>query len=314
MSLSWPIVFMGTPEAAAVSLESLLEGPDPVVGVVTQPDRPAGRGQKKIPSPVRRVAEKYRLPVITPEKVRAPDVLDTLKSWQPQLIVVVAYGRILPRSILELPPQGCVNVHYSLLPKYRGAAPVAWTILDGEENSGVTTMKLVEKMDAGPIFLQEEVSVGTGETTASLQAKLMPVGSRLLLETIRGLKDGSLVPKPQRDDEATYASILKKEDGRIDWTQPAQTIERRVRAFDPWPSAYTHLQGKMLKVFRAARVAAEESGLPGEVIKVDKTALWVATGQGILSLEEIQAENRKRMAVAEFLKGVRIEKGTHLGF
>ena len=313
MSISWPIVFMGTPEAAAVSLESLLKGPDPVVGVVTQPDRPAGRGQKKISSPVRRVAEKHHIPVITPEKVRAPDVLDTLNGWGPQLIVVVAYGRILPRSILELPPQGCLNVHYSLLPKYRGAAPVAWTILNGEEKSGITTMKLVEKMDAGPIFLQDEIAVGTGETTASLQAKLIPVGVELLLETIRRLKDGSLIPKPQKDEEATYAPILKKEDGQIDWTQPAAIIERRVRAFNPWPSAYTHLQGKLLKIYRAAIAAAEEKGVPGEVVRADKMALWVATGQGILNLEEVQAENRKKLAAAEFLKGGRIEKGARLG-
>jgi methionyl-tRNA formyltransferase len=309
MSSSWPIVFMGTPEAAAATLEHLLQGSDPVVGVVTQPDRPAG----KISSPVRRVAGRHHVPVIAPEKVRAPDVLDTLSGWGPQLIVVVAYGRILPRSILELPPQGCLNVHYSLLPKYRGAAPVAWTILNGEEKSGVTTMKLVEKMDAGPIYLQAEIAVGKGETTASLQARLIPVGAELLLETIRRLKDGSLVPRPQKDEEATFASILKKEDGRIDWAQPAEIIERRVRAFNPWPSAYTHLQGKLLKIYRAAIAATEEKGLPGEVVRADKTALWVATGQGILDLEEVQAENRKKLAAAEFLKGVRIEKGARLG-
>lgn len=303
---------MGTPEAAAATLEHLLQGSDSVVGVVTQPDRPAGRGQKKISSPVRRVAEKHHIPVITPEKVRAPDVLDTLSGWGPQLIVVVAYGRILPRSILELPPQGCVNVHYSLLPKYRGAAPVAWSILNGEEKSGVTTMKLVEKMDAGPIFLQNEIAVGPGETTASLQAKLIPIGAELLLETIRRLKDGSLVPSPQNDEEATFAPILKKEDGQIDWTQPAEAIERRVRAFNPWPSAYTHLQGKLLKIYRAAIASTEEKVLPGEVVRADKTALWVATGQGVLNLEEVQAENRKRMAASEFLKGVRIEKGARL--
>jgi methionyl-tRNA formyltransferase len=311
MSLSWPIVFMGTPGAAALSLEQLLKGPDPVVGVVTQPDRPAGRGQRSIPSPVRRVAESHQIPVATPEKLRVPAFLETLRSWAPELIVVVAYGRILPRSVLDLPAQGCLNVHYSLLPKYRGAAPVAWAILNGDEKSGVTTMRLVEKMDAGPVFLQAELPLAPDETTASLEAKLVPIGARLLWETIQGLKNGSITPKPQREEEATYASMLKKEDGRIDWTQPAKSIERRVRAYYPWPSAYTYLKGKLLKIYRAAVIAEEAGALPGEVVRADKGGLWVVTGAGILSLEEVQLENRKRLTGAEFLKGARIEKGEH---
>lgn len=303
---------MGTPEAAAVSLKELLKGPNPVVGVVTQPDRPAGRGQKRFPSAVQRVAEKHHLPLLAPEKIRDPDFLQTLKSWAPQLIAVVAYGRILPRSILELPPQGCINVHYSLLPKYRGAAPVEWAILNGEEKSGVTTMRLVEKMDAGPIFLQEEVALAPDETAASLEAKLVPIGARLLLETIQKLKDGSIAPNPQREEEATFASMLKKEDGQINWGQPARVIERRVRALYPWPSAYTYLHGKLLKVHRAAVTAVEEKGAPGEVVRAERGSLWVATGQGIISLEEVQLENRKRLPPAEFLKGARIEKGDRL--
>ncbi len=303
---------MGTPEAAALSLEHLLEGPDPVVGVVTRPDRPAGRGQKRVSSPVRRVAENHHIPVLTPEKIRAPAFSAALKSWAPQLIVVVAYGRILPRSVLELPPQGCINVHYSLLPKCRGGAPVAWTILNGEEKSGVTTMRLVEKMDAGPILLQEEIPLAPDETAATLEAKLIPIGARLLLETIHRLKDGSVAPKPQSEEEATYASILKKENGQIDWDQPAKAIERRVRALYPWPSAFTYLRGKLLKVHRAAVITAEEKGLPGEVVRADRGALWIATGHGILSLEELQLENRRRLAAAEFLKGARIEKGQRL--
>lgn len=304
---------MGTPEAAAVSLEHLLEGPDPVVGVVTQPDRPAGRGQKRVASPVRKVADSHHIPVLTPEKIRDPAFSTALKGWAPQLLVVVAYGRILPRSILDLPPQGCINVHYSLLPKYRGAAPVAWAILNGEEKSGVTTMRLVEKMDAGPILLQEELSLAPDETAASLEAKLIPIGARLLLETIRRLKDGDITPKPQREEEATYASILKKEDGQIDWGQPAKAIERRVRALYPWPSAYAYLQGKLLKVHRSTVATAVEKGLPGEVVRADRGGLWIATGQGILSLEEVQLENRKKLVAAEFLKGAKIEKGQRLG-
>lgn len=312
MPLLWRIVFMGTPASAAASLERLLEGPDPVVGVVTQPDRPAGRGQKVAPSPVRKVAESHDKPVLAPERIRDLGFLEALKSWVPELIVVVAYGRILPRSILELPPQGCLNVHYSLLPRYRGAAPIPWALLNGEDKSGVTTMRLVEKMDAGPILLQEEVSLGPNETTGSLEAKLTPVGGRLLLETIRRLKEGSITPRLQREEDATYAPMLKKEDGRIDWTQSAQAIERRIRAFCPWPSAYTYWQGRLVKVFRAALVSMEERASPGEVVRADRAGLWIATGQGVLSLEEVQLENRKRLPAAEFLKGARIEKGARL--
>ena len=280
--------------------------------MVTQPDKPSGRGQKKVSSAVRRVAESHQIPVVTPEKLRDPAFFEILKSWAPELVVVVAYGRILPRSVLDLPAQGCINVHYSLLPKYRGAAPVAWAILNGEEKSGVTTMRLVEKMDAGPIFLQEGVNLTPDETTASLQAKFVPIGARLLSETIQKLKDGSITPKPQREEEATFASMLKKEDGRIGWTQSAKAIERRVRAFYPWPSAYTYLRGKMLKVYCASVIAGEEMAHPGEVVRADREGLWIATGQGLLSLEEVQLENKKRLPAAEFLKGARIEKGERL--
>lgn len=313
MSKPWSIVFMGTPEAAAVSLEHLLKGPNPVVGVVTQPDRPAGRGQKSIPSPVRKVAESHHIPIGAPEKLRDPAFLAALKAWAPKLIVVVAYGRILPPSVLDLPAEGCLNVHYSLLPKYRGAAPVAWAILNGEEKSGVTTMRLVEKMDAGPILLQEEVAVGPNETAASLESKLIPVGARLLLETIRRLQDGSVTSRSQIEEEATYAPILKKEDGQINWTHPAELIERQVRGFYLWPSAYTHLRERTLKIYHASVISVEQPGHPGEVVRAGREGLWIATGRGILSLEEVQLENRKRLAATEFLKGARIEKGERLG-
>jgi len=228
------------------------------------------------------------------------------------LIVVVAYGRILPREILELAPHGCLNVHYSLLPKYRGAAPAAWAIINDEEKSGVTTMKLVEKMDAGPILLQREIPLAANETQASLEAKLAPVGAALLLETIARLKAESITPRTQEERQATYAPMLKKEDGLIDWRLPAAVIERRVRGLNPWPSAYAHLKGKLLKVHRATVVKAEQTAAPGEVVRAEKGALWVAAGDGLLSLEEVQLENRKKMAAAEFLKGSRIEKGARL--
>jgi methionyl-tRNA formyltransferase len=312
MSTLWPIVFMGTPGTAAVTLERLIKGPDPVVGVVTRPDRPSGRGQKTTPSPVREVAASHGIPVVVPEKIRDPGLLKTLQSWNPQIIVVVAFGRILPLSILDLAPYGCLNVHYSLLPKYRGAAPVAWTIVNGEQTSGVTTMKLVEKMDAGPIYLQREIALGPDETTASLQAKLTPIGAELLLETLQSLKQGSMVPQLQNESCVTFAPIIKKDDGLIDWSQPAEVIERRVRGFNPWPSAYTQLRGRLLKIHRAKVVEPTESRVPGEIVRADVNGFWVATGSATLSLAEVQLENKKRVPGVEFVKGARIEKGDRL--
>src|ERR1043166_1984432 len=312
MPTSWPIVFMGTPRTAAETLERLIQGPDPVVGVVTQPSRPAGRGQKSSPSPVREVAEKRGIPVLAPEKIRDPTFLTAWQNWNPQIIVVVAFGRILPATFLNWAPQGCLNVHSSLLPKYRGAAPVAWTIVNGEEKSGVTTMKLVEKMDAGPVYLQREILLATGETAASLQVKLTGVGAELLMETLQGLKQGLVAPQAQDESNITFAPIIKKEDGLIDWSQPALAIERRVRGFDPWPSAYTQVRGKLLKIHRAKVIDQNQAGSAGEIVRADASGFWVATGSGVLSLEEVQLENKKRLPGTEFTKGARIEKGDRL--
>ena len=313
MSTSWPIVFMGTPQIAASTLERLLDGPDRVVGVVTQPDRPVGRGQKSAPSPVRRIAETRGLPVIAAEKIRTPEFLEALRSWRPEVIVVVAYGRILPKTILDLAPHGCLNVHYSLLPKYRGAAPAAWTIINGEREGGVTTMQLVEKMDAGKIYLQEALPLAPDETTGSLQNRLTPVGVRLLLETLRGLKDGTLVGREQDESQATLAPILKKADGLIDWALPAAVIERRVRGLNPWPGSYTYINGKMLKVHRGKMISAESARNPGEVVRADSLGLWIATGSGVVGLEEVQLENKKKLAGSEFVKGARIKAGDLVG-
>lgn len=312
MSAPWRIVFMGTPHIAAATLDQLIQGPDTVVGVVTQPDAPSGRGQRTLPSPVRKAAQAHGIPIIAPEKIRTAEFLDALRHWQPEIIVVVAYGRILPKTVLELAPQGCLNVHYSLLPKYRGAAPAAWTIINGETHGGVTTMKLVEKMDAGAIYLQEAIALANDETTGSLQAKLTPTGSRLLLETLRGLKDGPLAAHVQDETLATLAPMLKKADGRIDWSRSAREIERRVRGLDPWPGSFTHVGGKLLKVHRAAIVATARMGTPGEVIRADSGGFWVTTGSGAIALEEVQLENKKRLPGAEFINGARIKVAEHL--
>lgn len=314
MSATWPIVFMGTPKIAADTLENLLDHhPDPVAGVVTQPDRPSGRGQQASPSPVRRLAEARAIQVIAPQKIRTPEFAETLRAWQPAVIVVVAYGRILPRTILDLPPQGCINVHYSLLPKYRGAAPAAWTIINGDTQGGVTTMKLVEKMDAGPIYLQEAVPLAAGETTGSLQAKLTPIGARLLRETLTGLKASTLRAREQDERLATMAPMLEKEDGRIDWVRPAAEIERRVRGFDPWPGSFTRFDGRLLKIHRARVVAHDTKADSGQVVRADAGGFRVATGAGVLELEEVQLENKKRLPGTEFIKGARIKAGDRLG-
>jgi len=312
MAAPWRIVFMGTPQIAAATLEFLLQGPDAVVGVVTQPNRPAGRGQQTAPSPVRKLATNHGIPVIAAEKIRAPEFLESLSQWQPDIIVVVAYGRILPKTILDLAPHGCLNVHYSLLPKYRGAAPAAWTIINGETHGGVTTMKLVEKMDAGAIYLQEAIALADDETTGSLQAKLTPIGARLLLETLSQLKAGSLIVREQDESAATLAPMLKKDDGRIDWHRSAVEIERRVRGLDPWPGSFTHVGRKYLKVHRASIVATERSGRPSEVIRADSNGFWIATASGVIGLEEVQLENKKRIPGSEFIKGARIKVGARL--
>ena len=312
MAEPWRIVFMGTPQIAAATLEALLTGSDLIVGAVTQPDRPAGRGQHTLPSPVRKVAEAHAVPVIAAEKIRTPEFLETLKRWRPDIIVVVAYGRILPKTILELAPQGCVNVHYSLLPKYRGAAPAAWTIINGEREGGVTTMKLVEKMDAGAIYLQQAIALAGDETTGSLQAKLTPIGATLLLETLLRLKQGSLIAREQDESAATLAPLLKKEDGLIDWTKSAVEIERRVRGLDPWPGSFTYIGDKLLKVHRTKTIASERSGEPGEVIRADGAGFWIATASGAIELDEVQLENKKRLPGAEFIRGARIKVGDRL--
>ena len=313
MAAPWRIIFMGTPHIAAATLAQLLTGPDTVVGVVTQPDSSAGRGQKSSASPVRRLAESHAIPVLAAEKIRTPEFLQSLRHWQPDIIVVVAYGRILPKSILELAPHGCVNVHYSLLPKYRGAAPAAWTIINGEAEAGVSTMKLAEKMDAGAIYLQEAIRLSGVETTGSLQTQLTPIGSELLLETLRRLRDGSLNALEQDESLATLAPILRKQDGLIDWQRPAIDLERRIRGFDPWPGSFTHFAGKMLKIHRASIVSTERRGAPGEIIRADGAGFWLATASGVLSLEEVQQENKKRLAGIEFIKGARIKAGDRLG-
>jgi len=306
------IVFFGTPEFAVPSLRALLSGPDPIVAVVCQPDKPAGRGQQLSIPPVKRVAREAGVPVLQPEKVRAPEFLDALRACGPDLIVVAAYGKLLPKTVLDLPRHGCINVHASLLPRYRGAAPIQWAVLNGDAVTGVTIMQMNEQMDAGDILLQRQTPIEADETYGELQRRLSDLGAPLLLEAIGGLGAGTLTARPQAPAEVRLAPLIKKEDGRLDWRQPAAALARRVRAFNPWPSGFTTLNGKLLKVHRTRDVGEAAAAAPGTVTTVED-GIRVATGAGTLCLDELQLEGRKRLTAAEFARGGLVKVGTVLG-
>jgi len=311
------IVFMGTPEFAVPSLEALLRSPYEVVGVVTQPDRPKGRGQAVVASPVKLVCQRAHIPILQPLKMKDPAFLEALRAWQPELIAVAAFGRILPKIILDLPAKGCVNVHASLLPQYRGAGPIQWAVINGEQETGITTMLMDEGMDTGAILLQEPVAIAPDETTGTLSVKLAEVGGRLLIETLRRLEEGSLIPRPQDAALATMAPLLKKEDGVIDWALPAPAIANRVRGLSPWPGAYTALNDERWIIWKAAPLAYDPAGAappaaPGTIVAADKDAILVATGAGLLRIMEFQPANSRRMSVAQYLAGHVIQPGLRL--
>ena len=307
------IVFMGTPEFAVPSLEALLRSDDQVVGVVSQPNRPKGRGHQLVAPPVKLVAEQAGIPILQPLKIRTPEFLQALSAWQPDLIAVAAYGRILHTPILQLPPRGCVNVHGSLLPKYRGAAPVQWAVINGETETGITTMLMDEGMDTGPMLLQEQLEIFPDDTAGTLAPRLAELGGRLLVDTIAQLKAGTLIPKKQDDGQATLAPILKKEDGLIDWTMPATALANRVRGLSPWPGAYTFFGEERWNVWKAVAKVGPLTDKPGTIVEVNKQAIRVATGDGLLDIREIQTANSKRMSVSQFLGGHRVTAGGRLG-
>jgi len=308
--MTMKVIFMGTPEFAVPSLEALIKE-ETVVCVVTRPDRPKGRGLELTSPPVKAVAEKYKIPVLQPEKIKTEEFYRELEAFRPELIAVCAYGKIIPKSILELPPYGCINAHASLLPKYRGAAPVNWAIIRGEKTTGITTFFLDEGMDTGNMLLKKEVPIEEEDTSETLVEKLSHVGAELLIETIRRLKKGELDPIAQNDNEATYAPMLKKEDGIVDWRKSAEEIRNLIRGTLPWPGAQTKLEGKLLKIYKAQ--VTEGKGSPGEVIKSGSGTLRIATGRGALDIKELQIEGGKRLEVEEFLRGHKIPEGTILG-
>lgn len=293
------IVFMGTPHFAVPVLTQLIAHHE-VIGVVTQPDRPAGRNRQLQASPVKETALAADIPVFQPERVRRPEAIAELRQWQPDVYVVAAFGQILPQTVLDIPRMGSINVHASLLPRWRGAAPIQAAIRAGDTESGVTIMKMDAGLDTGPILSMRTTALSDQETGASLHDKLSELGAALLIETLPGYLDGSVQPRPQPDEGITYAPTIKKEEGKLDWTQPAQVLERLIRAFTPWPGTFTLWNGQPLKVL-AARAAPGQAE-PGQVI-LHGDGIAVGTGEGLLALKEIQLAGRKAMSAREFIRG-----------
>jgi len=307
------ILFMGTPRFAVSSLDTLSNAGEELIGVVTQPDRPKGRGERITSSPVKDWAVAKGVPVYQPNKVRDPEFLKQLRDLVPDLIAVVAFGQILPKALLEIPRNGCVNVHASLLPKYRGAAPINWAIIRGERETGVTTMLMDEGMDTGPILLQERVLIEPNDTAESLAERMQGIGAKLLVRTIAELKAGGLKPRPQDSSHATMAPLLKKEDGLILWDQPAEAIVNRVRGLVPWPGARTFCGPQRWQLWKVSALDSSfRRATPGEILEVQKDGVLVATADQTIRIEELQPENKRRMKVREYLAGHDLKAGAFL--
>ncbi len=294
------LIFLGTPEFAVPSLEGLAEAGHEIAAVLTQPDRPKGRTQELAAPPVKQAALRLGLAVHQPERIRTPEAIEFLRGFRPEVMIVVGYGKIIPQAIIDIPPRGIINLHASLLPKYRGAAPIQWAIANGETRTGVTTMRIDAGLDTGDILLARETEIGAEETALELGPRLARMGAELLMETLDRLD--AIVPRPQSHAEATLAPVLKKEDGLVDWNMPAAQIHNRVRGFLPWPGCYTRFRGKLLQVWQA-RVAEPEPGQPG-ALHTRKSRLVVTCGEGSgLELLEVQLEGKKRFPAAAFLSG-----------
>lgn len=308
------IVYMGTPDFAVNPLHALAEAGYEVVGVVTQPDKPKGRGKTMLPTPVKEEAMKHGFPVFQPVKVRDPEFQEVLEGLEPDIIVVAAFGQIIPKSILELPKYGCINIHASLLPKYRGAAPIQWAVIDGEKESGVTIMQMDEGLDTGDMLLKGSLELAADETGGSLFERLSGLGAKLCVEALEKMEKGELKPEKQGESPTEYARMLTKDMGNLNWNESAEKLERLIRGLNPWPSAYTKLGDKTLKIW-SARVCerADENAACGEIIRVTKDTVCVACGEGALEITELQLQGKKRMDTAAFLRGYHLEPGTKLG-
>ncbi len=300
------VVFMGTPQFAVSCLEALVASPYEVAAVYTQPDRPSGRGRRLMPSPVKAVAVRHHIPVLQPRSLRDVDAVAHLRSLSPQLLVVAAFGQILPQDMLDVPPQGSLNVHPSLLPRHRGPAPIPAAILAGDEITGVSIMLMDVGMDTGPVLSQQELKIEPQDTTGTLTDRLSGLAAKVLMETIPLWLAGASAPRPQDHAQATYSHIIRKEDGRINWGRPAVEIWRQVRAVQPWPGAYTIWKGALLKIIAATPMTKPAAATPGKVVGLEKPFfLGVQTGDGVLVLHRLQREGRQALAVEEFLKGQR---------
>lgn len=307
------IIYMGTPDFALPCLKTLINSKHKIIGVFTQPDRPSGRGQKIRMSPVKEKALKYKIPVFQPKTLREAGTIEAIRDLRPDLIVVVAYGQVLPKAILGIPKHGCINVHASLLPKYRGAGPINWAIMNGEKKTGITTMLMDEGLDTGDILLKEEIEIGKDETAGQLHNRLMELGARVLAKTMDLLEKDGIRPVPQNHKEASYAPMLTKELGKIDWTRPAEEIKNLIRGTNPWPSSYTSYNGQDMKIWKASIVEGEDGSKPGTILRVGRDNIRVATGKNILSIEEIQFSGKRRMSVEQYLIGNNIEANKILG-
>ena len=307
------IIFMGTPGFAVPTLKALIQGPDEIIAVITQPDRPKGRSSKPVPPPVKLVAEKYGIDLYQPASIRTPEFLTMLRSYDPDLIVVAAYGKILPETVLELPRHGCINVHGSLLPRHRGAAPIQWALIKGDPEIGVTIMQMDKGMDTGDILLKAALTPDPDETAGTLFPKIARLGSDRLMDTLDMLSQGGLAMIKQNHAEATEAPLLKKSDGLIDWRKPAQTIDCLIRGLDPWPTAFTYLDGRKFQLFKPQVVHQSTSRKPGTLLAADRDGLLIATGGSCLLVGDIKPEGKSRMSVADFLNGWPLEPGIVFG-
>ncbi len=307
------IIFMGTPDFSVGTLEALVKAGHEVVLAVTQPDKPKGRGKAVSFSPVKEAALVYGIPVFQPRRIREPEAISELRKYEADVMVVVAFGQILPKEVLEMTRYGCINVHASLLPKYRGAAPIQWAVIHGEAVSGVTTMQMDEGLDTGDMIQKTEVTLDAKETGGSLHDKLAAVGAALCVETLEKIENGTAEFTKQGESPTAYARTLDKKIGNIDWNRPAIEIERLIRGLNPWPSAYTMWDGKMMKLWDA-EAAEEDTGLePGTIVRVDKTAFYVQTGKGELKILALQIPGKKRMETDAFLRGYHLEEGFVFG-
>ena len=303
------IIFMGTPGPAKTCLEALINAREDIVAVITQPDRPKGRGLKLAPTSVKETAIHYNIPVFQPEKIKDKDTIDLIRGFKPDIIVIVAYGKILPKEIIDIPKFGTINVHASMLPKYRGAAPVQRAILNGEKFTGITVMKVIEELDAGDIILQESIPIYETDNTATLTEKLFKIGAQLLVKAVAQIKSGKAKYIKQDEKNVSFAPPLKKENGVIDWNKKAAEISDQIRAFDPWPGAYTYYKGKILRILKAEQKARE--GCPeGKIIEIVKNRGFVVGGcEGALLITEVQPESGRKMSAWEFISGHELNIG-----